>query len=282
MGSNQKFMRGSQPRRLNRKRRLRRQTTAGFLIVALTVSAAVCGWLAGTQLLQLARTAPAFAVTELDIDRCPRVDTGDLHELNLIKARRANIFSIHLGRLAREVERHPWVESCSIKRILPGTLRVRLVEKTPAALARHGERLLLVDRTGAVIEEPADPAEWAGGLALFTGFDGDLPWPAHRQRLRSRLPLAERLKEMERSATLPPLVEIDMTDDENIRIHFAHRGYPVLMGRDGYGDKLNRYRLLQETLEERHGGNLQYVDLRFRDRVIVKPIEGMGEEEGRS
>jgi len=281
MSSSKKFLRGPRPRRLSRTRRLRRQTTTGVLFATLILLSAVGGWLIGAQVLQLVRTAPAFAVTELEINHCPRVETGELHELNLIVTRRANIFSIHLGRLAREVERHHWVESCSIKRILPRRLRVHLIEKTPVALARHGEQLLLLDRRGEVIEELSDPVEWTGRLPMFTGFDGGLPWPAHQQRLRDCLPLAEQLKEMERSTALPPLAEIDMTDVGNIRIRFADREYPVLMGRDGYDDKLTRYRLLKETLEERHGDNLQYVDLRFRDRVIVKPIKGMGEE-GRS
>ncbi len=184
-------------------------------------------------------------------------------------------------RLAREVEEHRWVESCSIKRILPDRLRVQVEEKVPAGLARHGDRLLLVDSQGAVIEEPPASEAWAGRFPLLTGFDEETAWEGHQGRVRKNLSLAEQLKSMEQTRDIPRVDRIDVTEKSNTTIYFAGREYPVLLGEDGYTEKLARYRLLEQTLEERHGGNLQYVDLRFHDRVIVKPLEGTGEE-GRS
>jgi cell division protein FtsQ len=277
----QQFLRGARPRRLSLKRRRRRQMLAGTTITLLTLFAAAAGWLAGAQALHYLHSAPSFGVVDLEINSCPRVERVELTALNRTAEHRTNIFTINLGRLAREVEEHRWVESCSIKRILPDRLRVQVEEKVPAGLARHGDRLLLVDSQGAVIEEPPASEAWAGRFPLLTGFDDETAWEGHQGRVRKNLSLAEQLKTMEQTRDIPRVDRIDVTEKSNTTIYFAGREYPVLLGEDGYTEKLARYRLLEQTLEERHGGNLQYVDLRFHDRVIVKPLEGTGEE-GRS
>lgn len=277
----QQFLRGPRPRRLSLKRRRRRRIVAWTSVALLTLFSAMAGWMVGAQALHYLRSAPAFGVVDLEINSCPRVDREELAALNRTVERQTNIFSLHLGRLAREVEQHRWVQSCSIKRILPDRLRVRVEEKVPVGLARHGDRLLLVDQLGQVIEEPPASEAWAGRFPLLTGFSAEMAWEAHQGLVRENISLAQQLKSMEQARDIPRVDRIDVTEKNNTIIYFAGREYPVLMGEDGYTDKLARYRLLEHTLEERHGGNLQYVDLRFHDRVIVKPILGTGEE-GRS
>jgi cell division protein FtsQ len=291
MGGNQKkttgkrqgqhFLRGSLPRRLSLKRRRRRRMMSGAAISLLAVLAITAGWMIGAQALHFVRSSPALRITGFKIDGADRVDRAELTALTSVVERQANIFSIHPGRLAREVEKHRWVESCSIKRILPDRLRVRLVQKVPAGLARHGERLLLVDHHGEVIEEPPAAAGWSGMFPLLTGFSDELGWEAHQGRVRDSLQLAGLLRTLEQDRVIPRVAEVDMAEPDNARIWFDGRDYPVLLGDRDFTHKLTQYRLMEKTLEERHGGNLLYVDLRFRDRVIVKPIPGTGEE-GRS
>jgi cell division septal protein FtsQ len=277
----QQFLRGPRPRRLSLKRRRRRRMVTGITVTMLILLSSMAGWMLGAQLLHFVRSSPAFCIVELEMDDYPRVDRSELTALTSTVARRANIFSTHLGRLAREVEKHRWVRSCSIKRILPDRLHIRLQEKVPAGLARHGDRLLLVDGQGAVIEEPPASESWRGEFPLLTGFSGDAEWEAHQGRVRKSLGLVELLQHLEQRQDIPRVAEIDMSDPSNTRIWFIGRAYPVLMGDEDFTDKLARYRLIEKTIEERHGGNLQYVDLRFRERVIVKPDPGT-EEEGRS
>lgn len=277
----QQFLRGPRPRRLSLERRRRRRMVTGITVTVLTLLSTVVGWMLGAQLLHVVRTSPAFCVVQMEMDDYPRVNRAELTALNRTVELRANIFSIHLGRLAREVETHRWVQSCSIKRILPDRLRIRVKEKVPAGLVRHGDRLLLVDGRGAVIEESPVSEAWRGTFPLLTGFSGETAWEAHQGRVRESLPLVELLRSMEQAQVIPRVAKIDMTELNNTRIWFTGREYPVLMGDEGFTDKLARYRMIEKTIEERHGDNLQYVDLRFRDRVIVKPVPGTGEE-GRS
>lgn len=49
------------------------------------------------------------------------------------------------------LEELPWVESASVGRFLPGTIRVRLEERKPLALWQHGGAFSLIDGEGGVI-----------------------------------------------------------------------------------------------------------------------------------
>ena len=46
----------------------------------------------------------------------------------------------------------PWVESAELWRVLPSTVQVRIVERTPLAVARLRGQLFLVDVAGVIID----------------------------------------------------------------------------------------------------------------------------------
>ena len=69
-----------------------------------------------------------------------------------------------IGPWERRVEGIPGVRSARVGRRLPGTLRVRVSEAEPVALAERGARLVLVDQEGRVL--PFDPGRPATDLPL--------------------------------------------------------------------------------------------------------------------
>src|SRR3546814_17858217 len=46
-----------------------------------------------------------------------------------------------------------WVEEALVSRRLPDTLVVDIVERTPAAIWQHNQRLALIDRHGVVLQD---------------------------------------------------------------------------------------------------------------------------------
>ena len=80
----------------------------------------------------------------------------------------------------------PWVADVALSRVLPSTIEVRVVERTPMAIARLGQQLYLVDDAGVIIDEygaavsrlrPADRRR----SGVEPGGDG----PARRSRARA-------------------------------------------------------------------------------------------------
>ncbi|HEY8525907.1 MAG TPA: FtsQ-type POTRA domain-containing protein [Acidimicrobiales bacterium] len=91
------------------------------------------------------------------------------------------------GAIARRVEELPWVESARVERRWPGTVRITVTERTPAAVvpigageaAGEGEqdaevRLALVDATGRVLTDDAPADAATAGLPALTGVRGPL------------------------------------------------------------------------------------------------------------
>jgi cell division protein FtsQ len=62
-----------------------------------------------------------------------------------------HLLLVDTGAVARRIERIPWVRAASVKRDLPGTLRVTITEYTPVAYVRVGDAVMLVAANGHVI-----------------------------------------------------------------------------------------------------------------------------------
>jgi cell division protein FtsQ len=131
-----------------RERRIEVQREAGRkrLRVLLVVSSVLCA--AGIAFLVV--TSPV-----LDVDRIPV--TG-MHHVTAAQVRAASgvdthdhLLFVNAGAAARGVEQLPWVESASVQRDFPGTLKIAITEYTPVAYVRGATGVVLVAANGHVI-----------------------------------------------------------------------------------------------------------------------------------
>jgi len=94
----------------------------------------------------------ALGLTVDDIEVEGRTTTDTATILAALGARAGTpILAIDLTRAKEQLEALPWVRSAAIERRLPGTLYVRLVERTPLAVWQHDGKQELIDRDGTVI-----------------------------------------------------------------------------------------------------------------------------------
>ncbi len=63
-----------------------------------------------------------------------------------------NIFYIPLDQRQKQLEQIPWVESASVMRFAPNHIRIQIHERTPAAFARVGSKISLIDASGVLME----------------------------------------------------------------------------------------------------------------------------------
>ena len=76
-------------------------------------------------------------------------DADIFDALNLPNVRSLLSFDSAAGR--ERIERLPWIATTTISRIFPGTLKVHVTEREPAALWIRGKREYLIDATGRVL-----------------------------------------------------------------------------------------------------------------------------------
>jgi len=93
-----------------------------------------------------------FAIETVDVQGLERLTVGAVQELAAVPDD-ATLLRYPKQGIIERVESDPWVESVTLTRDFPDTLRIRVVERTPIALVDTGEQFWVVDETGMVLGE---------------------------------------------------------------------------------------------------------------------------------
>jgi cell division septal protein FtsQ len=145
-------------RRVNRHVRKARRTrallrAAGILLANVLVGVVL--FVTGATVVRHVTTSKELAVREIVVDGASRT-TPDAVRSVLREFLGKNILEVSLEDIAQAAARDPWVREASVKRLLPGTLRVLVTERNPAALALVRGAIVVVDDRGVVMG-PAGP-----------------------------------------------------------------------------------------------------------------------------
>ncbi|MDA0229315.1 MAG: cell division protein FtsQ/DivIB [Proteobacteria bacterium] len=146
-----------------------------------------------------------------------------------------------------------WVESATIERRLPDTIRIQIVERQAFALWQHEQRLQIVDRKGSIINSEDVPR--FGHLPLIVGSGA----PHHAPALFDTMSSAPTI--------LRGLVSAVRVGSRRWDLHFES-GLTVHLPESGAAQAWQRLvRLLgtYDTQEER----IVSIDLRLPDRVVL-------------
>jgi cell division protein FtsQ len=149
------------------------------------------------------------------------------------------------------------VRKIDIEKKLPDTLRIKIRERQPIAIARFGERLLYVDHDGAAFSE-LSPSVGDRDLPLIVDASGP-------ELIRS-------VRLLESVGRLDPqmyarISEVRPIPPRGFAIFDRELGAVVYVNAD---DASAKYRELRAVLEAENNPGIEYADLRFADRVIVK------------
>jgi cell division septal protein FtsQ len=252
-----------QVRKKRRTRSLLRWTVIG-LVNVLVLSIVVFSLL---QAVEHMKSSSEFALQAIQLEgvqRCsPDSVRGRLDEFG-----GRNVLDLDLEDVAERVREEPWVLDCSVKRILPHALRVTIVEREPCALARIGKTLVLVDRTGHPVE-PADPS-LAEAMPILTGLNR-MTEIERAAALKRGIENLETLRETV-GGWAATLREIDLSRADRITVKAAGIQPRFLLDPEQADRNVSDYLALRGEIDDRIGP-MEYVDLRWRDRIAVMPEE---------
>lgn len=178
------------------------------------------------------------------------------------------MLSLRLKRIGEQLAKNPWVEKVRVRRYLPGTLVVEIVEREPVAIANMGY-LYYLDKNGDVFK----PLTVGDGLdyPVITGITeedmGKDPAGA-KGAFQSALSLVAQL----RSNTLLKLEDISEIHYDKgfgFTLFAMEKGVPVRLGSNGFPEKLARLNRIFGDLKAQLP-TLEYIDLDYNDKIIVK------------
>jgi cell division protein FtsQ len=180
-----------------------------------------------------------------------------------------SLFGTDLDVWRRRLLASPWVRDAALRRSLPSTVDVAISERTPAGIGRLGGELYLVDERGILIDQYGPQyadldLPLIDGLAMSSS-DGSAA-DAARAELASRIISAVRVK----PDLAKTLSQIDVSDLRNASVILSGDPAVIYLGDDNFVQRLQAYVDLAPALRERVP-SIDYVDLRFDDRIYVRP-----------
>lgn len=255
-------------RRVNRHvRKARRARTllrwAGILAANLAIAAVLV--VSGASVARHFATSDELAVREIVVSGTART-TPDAVRAVLESYVGRNLVELTLDEVAKTATRDPWVKEASVKRVFPGTLRVAVTERTPAALALVRGCVYVVDDGGFVLG-PAGP-DLPYDLPLLVGLDD-------RQGKDRDAVLARGVALlMQLHGAFPAwtrgISEVDLARSDRVAVTRLEGGPQILLDPERIDRNLGAYLALQPTIA-RKIGDINRADLRWSQRISLLP-----------
>ena len=237
--------------------------------VAAILGLAIYGGWRGTALVL---GAPALQVARVTIEGNERLSTGEVRAI-VDELKGQNILTVELAEWRRRLMASPWVEEATLRRMLPSRVDVVIRERRPLGVARIAGALYLVDAHGVVIDEYG-PKYVDFDLPIIDGLSGRPPAEGssvdeHRTLLAARVIAALQARpDLARRVS-----QIDVTDAHDAVVILEGDTAMLRLGEQEFADRIQGYLDLAPALRERVA-DIDYVDLRFDDRLYVRPVGG--------
>lgn len=168
--------------------------------------------------------------------------------------------------LYERLKKISWIKDVIIRKDLNGRVIIHIKESTPAAIAMTDERAYLIGYEAQVIE---DFTEKLKNSQIFLPILKDIDPFKNRDTLQSALDLLNFINSRG-FVKLHDEIIITGSQPDNLSIYIDN--IKLIVGNGDFETKFAKYQLITSEIQKR-GLKLHYVDLRFPDRVIVKPLE---------
>lgn len=228
--------------------------------IALVLAAMAAG------LVQMTRLG-VFTIDRVVVHGNSRLSTGEV--LTLVDGLKGeSVFSADLARYRARLLDSPWVADATMRRLLPSTIDLRVIERVPIAVGRLGDQLFLVDPSGVIIDDYG-PQYAQYDLPLVDGLvstpsGGRPPVDIERARLVARF--------VDAIASIPAIrqhvSQVNVADVHNLVAILDQDPVALRLGDRDFAARLQRYLELAPSLKEQIQ-QIDAVDLRFDERIPV-------------
>ena len=241
------------------------QLALGAMVV-IAASVAVA-WGARRYLL----TSPRFAVRTVEVDGMRRRTAGEVARAGGVEVGK-NILGLDLEAARAGILTDPWVESATVTRKLPSTVRITVVEREARALVAIGGEPYLATRDGdlfkkVTLEDPYD-------LPVVTGI---LPEQVARDRAGVVLSVKRVLdvaEDLDRAGVAKrwPIQELSLERDGALVVIVGREAISLHLGRPPYREKIDQLRsVLTELARRKANASVIFLDNDAHpERVVVR------------
>lgn len=245
-------------------------------------------WRAGAWALdRLVYENKAFAIEEIDVQTDGVIAVDQLRRWTGVRLGQ-NLLALDLARVRRDLELVSLIQSVSVERVLPHTLRVRVIERSPIAqikllkpapTGRIEMGVFLLDADGYVIL-PLDPRQRTApinqpgdDLPVITGLNGTEVQAGRRIESPQLLAALQLLVAFDHSPMqgLVDLKNIDLSSPEVV-VATTEQGSEVTLGLTGLDQQLRRWRKIYSQGQQINKA-IASLDLAVANNLPVRWLE---------
>ncbi len=208
-----------------------------------------------------------FLITweKLNIDRveiiCQKVEIQRDIQYYFSQKYLGNILLLDIASLQARLSVHQWIEKVHIRKVFPSTIRIEATERIPIALLEKGG-YFLIDKDGTILQE-VSPEERP-----------DLPVLIDAGRFRKdfdrKLALAWTCLEDLGKPAREQISVMDLTEYENVSVQLRNSDTWLIFGDSRFHEKFQSF--LKNTGLFDTFGPLEYIDFRYEDRLVLRPL----------
>lgn len=229
----------------------------GILVVSLIIIVSVI-------LFGIKLSGRVFPLKNIIVTGNNSLEEGEIKDA-IETERGRGLIRVSLRGVNKKLMDMPWIKKVSLRKQFPDTLIVRVEETVPRAILSFDGGLFLLDGRGYILEEIKE--EKTPFLPVITGIN----YNNNKADIIEALKLVEALSQ---KGILSHKESIEITL-KSYGLYMNIDGEIFKIGYGRYADKIERWKDLEVEVRKK-GIVIEYVDLRFIDRVIVKPLKAWG------
>jgi cell division septal protein FtsQ len=264
--TDEKYWRSKANKRVRKQRRVKTMLRWSGILLANSLIAGGLAW-SGLHATAALIGGEQFAISTFRVESSDRSSADNIYARLRSVYSGENIFSVNLYEIEHLVRMDPWVQAAGVKRVLPNTIRVRVIERRPVAVAIIDGVAHLVDGSGYVI---GPSGGYQDDLPVLTGLSSrnsdDLI-----ASLNDGVTMLERLN-VQAPLFAQRISELNLRFASHVVVHTLDGGPPLYLDPTQVERNVNRWLDLGEAIRHR-AGSLEYVDLRWSHQITVKPLQ---------
>lgn len=181
----------------------------------------------------------------------------------------ASLIQISNGEVCKKLLSSPWIKKVNVRKELPDRLTIVIKETEPFALLDMKGRFFIIDDQGKLLEEIQ------GGSVPFLPVISSDPF-RNREVFLEGLQL---VRALQKEGLINNKETVAVLADKLSELSLVIDGVYVKIGPYDYQEKLQKFTQLEDFIKSK-GINVEYIDLRFKKRAYVKPINSEALSEG--